>query len=83
MEKAYRYRIYPNKQQQELIQKTFGCVRFVYNYYLIFFSVNFSVYIFFFFLLLHILVFLNVYSACFFRVFSLLCLPIKVKNCAF
>ena len=34
MEKAYRYRIYPNKQQQELIQKTFGCVRFVYNYYL-------------------------------------------------
>lgn len=34
MEKAYRYRIYPNKTQQELIQKTFGCVRFVYNYYL-------------------------------------------------
>ena len=34
MEKAYRYRIYPNKQQEELIQKTFGCVRFVYNYYL-------------------------------------------------
>ena len=34
MEKAYKYRIYPNKQQQELIQKTFGCCRFVYNYYL-------------------------------------------------
>ncbi len=34
MEKAYKYRIYPNKKQQELIQKTFGCVRFVYNYYL-------------------------------------------------
>lgn len=33
-EKSYKYRIYPNKQQQELIQKTFGCVRFVYNYYL-------------------------------------------------
>ena len=33
-EKAYKYRIYPNKKQQELIQKTFGCVRFVYNYYL-------------------------------------------------
>lgn len=33
-EMSYRYRIYPNKQQQELIQKTFGCVRFVYNYYL-------------------------------------------------
>ena len=34
MEKAFMYRIYPNKKQQELIQKTFGCVRFVYNYYL-------------------------------------------------
>lgn len=34
MEKAFKYRIYPNKKQQELIQKTFGCVRFVYNYYL-------------------------------------------------
>ena len=33
-EKAYKYRIYPNKNQQELIQKTFGCTRFVYNYYL-------------------------------------------------
>ena len=34
MEKAYKYRIYPNKHQQELIQKTFGCCRFVYNQYL-------------------------------------------------
>ena len=34
MEKAFRYRIYPNKKQQELIQKTFGCSRFVYNYFL-------------------------------------------------
>ena len=34
MEKAYKYRIYPNKEQQVLIQKTFGCCRFVYNYYL-------------------------------------------------
>lgn len=33
-EKAYKYRIYPNKKQKELIQKTFGCTRFVYNYYL-------------------------------------------------
>lgn len=32
--KAYRYRIYPNKAQEELIQKTFGCVRFVYNHFL-------------------------------------------------
>lgn len=31
MLKAYKYRIYPNKQQEKLIQKTFGCVRFVYN----------------------------------------------------
>ena len=28
---AYKYRIYPNKNQKELINKTFGCVRFVYN----------------------------------------------------
>lgn len=34
MEKSFKYRIYPNKRQQELIQKTFGCVRFVYNYFL-------------------------------------------------
>lgn len=34
MEKSYKFRIYPNKEQQILIAKTFGCVRFVYNYYL-------------------------------------------------
>ena len=34
MEKAYRYRIYPNKKQQEIIAKTFGCYRYVYNKYL-------------------------------------------------
>lgn len=34
MEKAYKYRIYPNKNQKEIIEKTFGCCRFVYNYYL-------------------------------------------------
>lgn len=34
MEKAYKYRIYPNKKQKELISKTFGCCRFVYNKYL-------------------------------------------------
>ena len=34
MEKAYKFRIYPNKEQQETIQKTFGCCRFVYNHYL-------------------------------------------------
>ena len=31
MLKSYKYRIYPDKQQQELIHKTFGCCRFVYN----------------------------------------------------
>ena len=34
MEKAYKFRIYPNKRQQTLLQKTFGCVRFVYNHFL-------------------------------------------------
>ena len=29
--KAYKFRIYPNKEQEGLIQKTFGCCRFVYN----------------------------------------------------
>ena len=34
MEKAYKFRMYPNKQQEELINKTFGCCRFIYNRYL-------------------------------------------------
>ena len=34
MEKAYKYRIYPSKKQKELIAKTFGCCRYVYNHYL-------------------------------------------------
>lgn len=34
MEKAYKYRIYPNKKQKEIIAKTFECCRFVYNTYL-------------------------------------------------
>ena len=29
--KAYKFRIYPNTEQKVLIDKTFGCVRFVYN----------------------------------------------------
>ena len=28
---AYRYRIYPDKAQEELLQKTFGCARFIWN----------------------------------------------------
>lgn len=34
MLKAYKYRIYPNREQEILIHKTFGCVRFVYNHFL-------------------------------------------------
>ena len=34
MEVAYKFRIYPNKFQEEQIQKTFGCCRYVYNHYL-------------------------------------------------
>ncbi|MCX4317593.1 MAG: helix-turn-helix domain-containing protein, partial [Lachnospiraceae bacterium] len=31
MNKAYKFRIYPNSQQQAMLAKTFGCVRFIYN----------------------------------------------------
>lgn len=31
MNKAYKFRLYPNKEQEILFAKTFGCVRFVYN----------------------------------------------------
>ena len=31
MLKAYKYRIYPNKEQEEYFSKCFGCVRFIYN----------------------------------------------------
>ena len=34
MEKAYRYRIYPSKEQEDFIIRISGCCRFVYNYYL-------------------------------------------------
>lgn len=29
--KAYKFRLYPTKEQEHLLLKTFGCVRFVYN----------------------------------------------------
>lgn len=32
--KAYKFRIYPNTEQQVLLAITFGCVRLVYNHYL-------------------------------------------------
>jgi len=31
MNKAYKFRIYPNEVQKEKIEKTFSCVRFIYN----------------------------------------------------
>ena len=34
MYKAYKFRLYPNEEQKVLISKTFGCYRFVYNYFL-------------------------------------------------
>jgi putative transposase len=34
LEKRYNFRIYPNAEQEERIQKNFGCCRFVYNRYL-------------------------------------------------
>ena len=34
MYKAYKFRIYPNDEKKTFINKTFGCSRYVYNYYL-------------------------------------------------
>ena len=31
---AFKFRVYPTKEQQILINKTFGCCRFVYNHFL-------------------------------------------------
>lgn len=31
MNRAYKYRLYPNKEQQIMFAKTFGCARFIYN----------------------------------------------------
>ena len=31
---SYKFRLYPNHHQESLIQRTFGCCRFVFNYYL-------------------------------------------------
>jgi putative transposase len=32
MIKSYKFRIYPNKQQTEMLNKHFGCTRFIYNW---------------------------------------------------
>lgn len=34
MYKAYKFRLYPDNNQREKINKNFECNRFVYNYYL-------------------------------------------------
>ena len=34
MEYSYKFRIYPNTEQQTIIQKTFGFARFIYNHFL-------------------------------------------------
>ena len=36
MLKSFKYRLYPNKEQEIQIQKTFGCCRFVYNQTLVY-----------------------------------------------
>ena len=32
MFKQYKYRLHPTKEQEEFFEKSFGCVRFVYNW---------------------------------------------------
>lgn len=34
MQKGYKARIYPTKEQQNILKQTFGACRYVYNYYL-------------------------------------------------
>ena len=34
MYKAYKFKLYPDDNQKMLINKTFGCTRFIYNYFL-------------------------------------------------
>ena len=34
MNKAYKFRLYPTEEQKIMFAKTFGCCRYVYNYYL-------------------------------------------------
>ena len=34
MYKSFKFRLYPNKKQIEIINKIFGNIRFIYNYYL-------------------------------------------------
>ena len=34
MNRAYKFRLYPNKAQQQALQSHFGAVRFIYNHFL-------------------------------------------------
>lgn len=34
IQRAYKYRFYPTKKQKDILAKTFGCTRMVYNYFL-------------------------------------------------
>lgn len=34
MDKCFKFRIYPTAEQINLMHKTFGCCRYVYNHYL-------------------------------------------------
>ena len=34
MEKSFKFRIYPNAEQTQQIQRTFGCCRYIYNHFL-------------------------------------------------
>ena len=40
--KAYKFRIYPNHEQEILIGKTIGCSRFVYNHFLTLWNMAYS-----------------------------------------
>ncbi|HIR59508.1 MAG TPA: transposase [Candidatus Onthousia excrementipullorum] len=41
--RAYKFRLYPTNEQKKLINKTLGCKRFVYNYYLNYLKDNNSI----------------------------------------
>ena len=34
MEYSYKFRLYPTREQENLMQRTFGCCRYVYNHFL-------------------------------------------------
>lgn len=35
LQKAYRYRVYPTEEQEQQLERTFGCARYVYNHFLL------------------------------------------------